>query len=357
MYNAELDIPAKHNQKTVIIDFDTPLVKAALAVQESYIMVKHKQTGWEQEFKNVTTFYGRGRAKDKGWIGTQNEKRADTGKPLISADDFEITTHSRITDEDFVAFGRLKNMLEAITKLPWVKDYKILVGGKGNFRDDIAKITKYKGDRPEKPLRFNEVKSWLLNKYSDKIIQKDGIEADDVVGWYSFAGLQQAKKTGRNPYVLAFVDKDLYQLEGWVLNYNKEEMTCVYNTEFEAGKHFFCQMLAGDKTDCIVGLPELTEEIRTKYELRKTRGIGMPTAEKLLDGSETVKEMAERVHEAYQSFYGIEPFEFECWEGNKSQRTYLDMMDENSILLRMQAFEGHQYKISDTLKKLEIIDA
>jgi hypothetical protein len=248
-------------------------------------------------------------------------------------------------------------MLETITKLPWVSDYKILVGGKGNFRDDVGKITKYKGDRPEKPLRFKEVKDWLLRKYSDNIVQKDNVEADDVVGWYAFEGLQEAKKTGRNPYVMCFVDKDLYQLEGWVLNYNNEELTCEYNTEYEAAKHFFCQMLAGDKTDCIVGLPELTDEIRDKYGLKKTRGIGMSTAEKFLDGSETIKEMAERVHEAYQSFYGTESFEFECWQGTKSKRTYLDMMDENSILLRMQAFEGHKYKISDTLRKLEIINA
>jgi len=167
--------------------------------------------------------------------------------------------------------------------------------------------------------------------------------------------LKTSKKTGRNPYVMCFVDKDLYQLEGWVLNYNKEEMTCAYNTEIEAAKHFFCQMLAGDKTDCIVGLPNFTDETRSKYELRKGKGIGMATAEKFLGTCTTVKEMAERVHEAYQSFYGIEPFDFECWRGNRSKRTYLDMMDENSILLRMQAFKGHKYKISDTLKKMEII--
>lgn len=354
MYNSELDIPTKANKKIAIIDFDTPLVQAALAVQESYIMVRHKATGWEKEFKNKTTFYGRAKARDGGWIGEQNEKRDE--ETQIKAEDFEITEHSRITEEDFIAFGRVKNMLEAITKLPWVSDYKILVGGKGNFRDEEGHITKYKGDRPEKPIRFDVVKAWVLKKYADKIIQEDNIEADDVVGWHSFEGLKISKETGRNPYVLCFVDKDLYQLEGWVLNYNKEEMTCVYNTEIEAARHFFCQMLAGDKTDCIVGLPNFTDEIRTKYEMRKGRGIGMATAEKFLESCTSAKEMAELVTEAYKSYYGDEPFDFECWRGNKSKRTYLDMMDENSILLRMQAFRGHKYKISDTLKKMEIID-
>lgn len=354
MYNPELDIPTSHNKKIAIIDFDTPVVKAALACQESFVIVRHLKTGWKKEFKNKTTFYGRGKAKDKGWIGEQNEKRSEEEK--IKAEDFEITEHSRIIEEDFVAFGRIKNMLEAITKLPWVSDYRVLVGGKGNFRDEEGHIVKYKGDRPEKPLRFNETKSWTINKYRDKIIQEDDIEADDVVGWYSMLGLQEAKKTGKNPYVMCFVDKDLYQLEGWVLNYNKEEMTTEYNTEMDAARHFFCQMLAGDKTDCIVGLPDLTEEFREKYGLPKRKGIGMATAEKLLASQTEIKGYAEVVVEAYQSFYGLKPFEFTDWRGNKSERTYLDMIDENSILLRMQSYKGHKYKLSDSLIKMGIID-
>lgn len=354
MYNPELDKPTKSNKKIAIIDFDTPLVQAALAVQESYIMVKHTQTGWEREFKNVTTFYGRSKARDKGWIGEQNQPPRMQDK-FIKAEDFEITHHSRLTEEDHIAFGRVNNMFNAIVKLPWVSGFKILVGGKGNFRDEEGHITKYKGDRPEKPIRFDAVKQYVLNKYKDHIVQEDGVEADDVVGWFAVEGLKIAKETGRNPYVLAFVDKDLLQLEAHVILYNKEEMTVFYNDSKAAALHFFKQMLAGDSTDCIVGLPNFDDKTRTKYELRKGRGIGMATAEKYLEPCETVKEMAERTTEAYKDFYGEEQSEFTCWRGNVSQRNYIDYMNENSILLRMQAFKGHKYKISDTLKKLGII--
>ena len=169
--------------------------------------------------------------------------------------------------------------------------------------------------------------------------------------------MKQAKDTGINPYVLCFVDKDLMQCEGHILNYGKQELETFYNGQFESAHHFFCQMLAGDATDCIVGLPNFTDETRTKYELRKGRGIGMATAEKYLEGCDTIKDMAERTTEAYKSYYSDgEEFDFVSWRGEESKRTYLDMMRENGILLRMQSFEGHNYDIVEMLKKLEVID-
>lgn len=356
MYDPLKDKPCANNKKIAVIDFDTPLVRASLAVQENYIVVTHKTTGWTKEFKNKTTFYGRVKARNAGWIGTQNKKREGTDKPLVVAEDFEIEELVRLTGEDFVAFGRVNKMLDMIINLPWVDGFKILVGGKGNFRDSVGEITEYKGDRPEKPLRFQAVKDYVLNKYRNYIVQEDGIEADDVIGWYSALGVKQAKETAINPYVLCFVDKDLMQCEGHILNYGKEELETFYNNQFDSAHHFFCQMLAGDTTDCIVGLPNFTDEIRTQYELRKSRGIGMATAEKYLEGCDTIKAMAKRTTEAYKSYYGEEMKDFTSWRGKSSKRNYLDFMKENGILLRMQSFKGHNYDIVEMLKKLGVVD-
>ena len=49
-----------------VVDADTILYQAALALQENYITVTHKETGWTKEFKNVTTFRGRKKSHDGG---------------------------------------------------------------------------------------------------------------------------------------------------------------------------------------------------------------------------------------------------------------------------------------------------
>lgn len=349
MYDPNNDIPSEDNKKTLVIDADTILITAALAVQESIILVKHKETGWEQEFKNITTFHGRKKSKDGGWIGEMNKRE---GKDPISVEDFTIEKVTRITEEDYVAFGRFNQMIESMTNLPFCGDYKILIGGKGNFRDNIAKITEYKAGRPPKPLRYNEVRQWMINKYKDHVVIEDGIEADDVLAIYGNKGIQEAKKTGVNPYVLCFIDKDAYQCEGWCLNYHAEELIAKYNDQLSAAQHLYAQMLAGDVVDCIKGIPNLTPEIREKYGLKKGRGVTMDTALPFMKQFDNIKDIVSVVHEAYLSYYGEEEFEFTPWKGGIEARTYIDMMQENYQLLRMlpkKGFECNIMKVMDTL--------
>ncbi len=111
------------NRYLAIIDVDTLIIHAALAGQESSILVTHKETGWTREFKNKTEFFGHHTKKEGGWLGNLNQSRIEK----VSVDAFEITPivkkiSDQYTDDgsiitaETVVKGRFKSKIEAITK-------------------------------------------------------------------------------------------------------------------------------------------------------------------------------------------------------------------------------------------------
>lgn len=131
-----------------------------------------------------------------------------------------------------------------------------LTGG-GNFRDRIATIRPYKGNRIglEKPVWYSEIRSFLVEQMNGEII--DGMEADDKL----------AIEFYKNPAnsVICTIDKDFNQLPGvTIYNWVKKEIYTVPSQV--AHRNYWLQVLTGDTTDNIVGIP----------------GIGTKKAEKLL---------------------------------------------------------------------------
>ncbi len=119
--------------------------------------------------------------------------------------------------------------------------------GKGNFREDLATIAKYKGnrDKMEKPVHYQAVRDYYVDQYGAYVIE--GIEADDEVSiraWEEYKG-------NNNDYVVATIDKDLDQIPGWHYDYKKHVF---YEIDALDGELFFyAQVLAGDATDNIKG--------------------------------------------------------------------------------------------------------
>lgn len=113
-------------------------------------------------------------------------------------------------------------------------------------------------------------------------------------------------------------------------------------------------MLTGDKTDNILGLEDLTTEFREKYGIRKGKGVGPKTTDELLDPCESIKEMFERVVEAYKTYYGEEPKEMVSHRGETLQWNYMDYLKENSGLLWLRRDINTPYNITDSLEKLGI---
>ena len=312
------------------------------------------------EFPGVTKFYGTSRARDGGWIGKQNTLRKESGKPELNADDFIIEHSSRlldgfnveqlieiaIEDIDFTV-GRIKKVMDA-------EDYKLIIGGEGNYRYDCAQVLPYIGNRGDNPLHFQDVREAFKKKYKTKVRVADGIEAEDMVGHYAHNSYLTFKETGLWDVVIAYIDKDLKQFYCPRFNYDDTGAGIEIPEPRDCMEKFCIQLLIGDRaTDNIPGLPQLSPELAEKYKLRKTKGLGETTAKKLVAGK-SIKEMFEIVVEAYKAHFGEEKKPFETHRGETVMWNWLDYLQDTAILIYLQRREGEMYNIEDTLKKLKI---
>ena len=116
------------------------------------------------------------------------------------------------------------------------------------FRYNIAKTRKYKGNRKHgnKPIIFPAIKEYLKQMWG--FIAVPQLEADDLVSVYH-----------TDPFgstIICSPDKDvLYQNRGIHYNYGKAESVVV--DEILATTFLWKQVLMGDSTDGIPGLPKV----------------------------------------------------------------------------------------------------
>lgn len=169
------------------------------------------------------------------------------------------------------------------------EDYKFFLTGGGNYREEVATIQPYKGNRGarEKPRHFYDIRERLIEHWGAEVIE--GQEADDALAIAATANPRD---------IIATIDKDLLQVPGRHYNFIKETYQEV--SEVEGLRFLYRQMLTGDRTDNIRGVP----------------GIGEKKSEKILDGLITEQQLHDAVLEAY--------------DGNLAEMT------ENAILLYMR---------------------
>lgn len=110
------------------------------------------------------------------------------------------------------------------------------------FRYDIYPA--YKGNRKglEKPAFFNELRDYLINKW--EFISHPKLEADDII---SIIARQHQDA------VICSVDKDMHQIPG--LHYNPKTKQFKDITVEEANQLLWEQVIKGDSTDNIKGIP------------------------------------------------------------------------------------------------------
>lgn len=141
----------------------------------------------------------------------------------------------------------------------------------------------YKAGRPPRPIHYLAIRSYLINKWGAKEIQ--GFEADDALGMYQ-----------NENSVAVHIDKDINMIVGKHYNWVKSERYIVeegigklpIDGNRGLGKAFFWfQMLTGDNTDNIPGIPK----------------IGPVKAYKLLKDCKTEEEMFDIVREQYYNTY------------------------------------------------------
>ena len=91
----------------------------------------------------------------------------------------------------------------------------ILLDGPGNFREKVATIKPYKGNRTTpRPVYYQEIREYLMTKHGASLVYDE--ETDDRLAQLATSSLRR----GGRP-VICCVDKDLLQVPGWHFNPNK----------------------------------------------------------------------------------------------------------------------------------------
>jgi len=139
------------------------------------------------------------------------------------------------------ALNNTNTTMSAIAKRFDSAAVQTYISGERNFRDTVWQTKKYKGNRDQpKPKHLEAVRQYLVSRWDAVVSQNQ--EADDDIGIASDTGT-----------VVVSTDKDLDQIPGWHYNWVSGE---VYYVKPEDAETFFWeQVISGDPTDNIPGLP------------------------------------------------------------------------------------------------------
>jgi len=196
---------------------------------------------------------------------------------LIDAD--IITYRIGFASEDVnekLCLARCAEFMEELVMKPWVGEYQGYLTGSTNYRKDIAVTAPYKGNRVgTKPKHYALIREYLIKAWGCELVE--GQEADDAIGIkaYAIGDIEE--------YIIMSIDKDLDMIRGWHYNFIKDQKYLV--DDFQAIKHFYAQLLTGDRVDNIVGL----------------KGVGPKKAAKILEDCITEADMYKAVLEAYDN--------------------------------------------------------
>ena len=145
-------------------------------------------------------------------------------------------------------YSRLKEILSQVNS----DKYVAFVGGTGNFRKDI--YPEYKAKRSKQPIYF-EVWIPVLKAFavtSLGVVACDGMEADDAIK------IAVDRERDKYDIIICRVDKDLAQISGKHYIFDKRDEFVTID-EDEATKLKWKQVLSGDSTDNIKGIPKVGE--------------------------------------------------------------------------------------------------
>jgi len=139
----------------------------------------------------------------------------------------------------------IMSTLQHIVNDTGISRMRIYLGGSKNFRYAAAKTKPYKGNRVSmvRPQFLGFCRDFLVEECNAMIVS--GFEADDAI----------ATDMYWNGAIHMGVDKDILQCPGKHYNYVKKEWKTI--TEDEAILRLYRQVLMGDTSDNIPGLPRI----------------------------------------------------------------------------------------------------
>jgi 5'-3' exonuclease len=175
---------------------------------------------------------------------------------------------------------RLKKNVQDYKELIYTNDHKMAVKSATNFRDDIYPEYKQHRRNPSSINPFVPIlRRWLVD--AGLAVEAIGMEADDYIRIWS----EECKAVGR-PFVIFSVDKDLKCIPG--THYNTKDRAFFESTPEFAARFFYEQLLKGDPTDNIKGVPK----------------IGPVKATNLLADCEDETEMQMVIVDQYYQYFG-----------------------------------------------------
>lgn len=196
---------------------------------------------------------------------------------------FEVCKGDRQLEPVENALANVKSMVnQALDSLGATEaDMTMYLSGPTNFRTGIATIKEYKGNRDpdHKPKHGPAIKEYMEHKYNTKYSVDE--EADDLVAHSHYAMWLRDEHSS----IIATVDKDIDMIPGLHYNFVKDES--YYVSPEDADRWFYLQLLMGDATDNIPGIPK----------------VGPKTASKMLEGLNDVEEYYTVALEAYENAY------------------------------------------------------
>lgn len=198
-------------------------------------------------------------------------------KALIDADVLVYRIGYTTNEEsEGIAAARLDESVHQILDATKADDYICYLsdGKEGNFRYQF--FPAYKANRTQpRPVHYQFLKDYILKNYKAAIAT--GQEADDALG------IEQCTSSDT---IICTIDKDLLQIPGHHYNFVKGEFK--YVDEWQGIKHFWSQVLQGDRADNIAGI----------------QGIGPVKAERAFSGCETEQELFLVARDKYIEAYG-----------------------------------------------------
>lgn len=186
------------------------------------------------------------------------------------------------------AMTTLDNTIASIAADCYATEPPILfITNKNNFRDEVAKECKYKGNRKsDKPFHYHNLKAYMSAAYDCR--EREGLEADDLMC------IEQNSRLKERDTIICSRDKDLRIQQGyhyswevagqprfgpaWVDEIGTLALKRGGKKLFGTGLRFFyAQCLIGDKTDNIPGVRgygpvkvfNTLVECKTKEDLEK----------------------------------------------------------------------------------------
>lgn len=251
----------------------------------------------------------------------------------IDTSEWALDPYEEVQDVS-VCYMVLDNLIKGFIKSCNAEQGVFSIGGQGNFRDDIASVRTYKGNRTqEKPLHFAAVKDYAIKKYEPRIVH--GKESDDQISewlYKDYLACKDGPSNGRR--IMCSLEKDCLTTPGW--HYIEKEDRIHWQSEFEANKWVLTQSLIGDPCDGYLGC----------------KGVGPKRVEKLFEGVADTPSLVKIAANTFKEVYGDE-HEYIDKNDVVTKASYKDLFVENLSLALMLRTGDQEADLQSLLKYLE----